>query len=216
MENQNFSVALIDNAGNMFKKTELGQIVKIANVLEHESRLDEFSQESQFFIDETMYMALGCQGVPFKYTKVFVNDVSQFTNQKYCKFFPIDEFGDNVRKYNSFDAHKPLFFLGGTEFLKLSMRFSSRLLLTVVDANYESNFEVFPQEDASSIFKGRRTVQPVLLAEIKKYQRALKQKREQSFIITAGGSKVMTEPSAPKYTEEVMNTPNYMFYEFYR
>ena len=71
-----------DNNLNLFKHSLDGAIEQISNVIEHHSRLDEISTECQFFIDENMYKALGNAGVPFKFTKIFVESPQKFSPQK--------------------------------------------------------------------------------------------------------------------------------------
>lgn len=212
---QNFIVALVDKSFNMLATNELGLTTKIANIVEHDSRLDDISQECQFFIDEDMYKALGFQGVPFKYTKVFVENTNDFQNQKSCKFFDIRFLDDQVKKYNSFNQNKPLFFMGGASFSKYVMqKLANKLLLTVVDLNVDNGFCKFPIDEAKQQFKGRKTIEPVLLKDIKKYKKEFKRKQGQNFIIAENGAKLFKEPEEPKYSDEILNTPNYMFYEF--
>lgn len=212
--NQNFTVALMDKNYNMFKTSPTGLTSKIFTIPEHDKRIDELSMECHFFIDEELYKALGYRGVPFKYTKVFVKDVSKYSTQKYCKFAPLDSFYDHVRKYNKFDENRPLFISGGTEFLKMSMRVSSKLLLTVVDDTTTPGYEKFPIKTAMETYKGSKKIEPTMIKEIKAYKKALKAKQEREFIVTEGGAKIFKEPEAPKYDENTLNLPNYMFYEY--
>jgi len=216
MQNQNFTVALVDKSLNLFKRKETGQPQRIYPIIEHDSRLDEISVDCHFYIDEEMYLALGCKGVSWKYTKVFVKNVEEFTNGKYHKFFDIEDLSEHIRAYNKFDKNKPLFLMGGEEFTKTAMKFSSKLLLTTIDEDFEGAYEKFPLDEAKTIFRGRKKIEPSLLREIRKYKRELRHKREQEFEIATNGMKIRKEPQAPQYTEDVLNTPDYMFYEFRR
>lgn len=216
MENQNFTLVLMDRNQNMFKDTKNGMLAKIANIIEHDQRVDEISIESQFFIDENMYKALGNQGMPFKFTKVFANNPDEFFDSKYVKIFPISELHEHVRKYNAFDKHKPLFLSGGTEFTKLAMQVSSKMLLTMVDTVVEDGVEPFPLKHAQLIFNGRREIEPILLKEIRKYKKDLEHKRKNEFTIGDNGVKVFKEPEQPAFATDIMNTPDYKFYEYRR
>lgn len=215
--NQNFIVALIDKSNNIFVKDEENETFKrIYNVLEHDKRIDEFSTECHFYIDEMMYEALGNRGVLFKYTKVFVKDTSKYGRQKGCKFVDIDSFYHHVKNYNDYEENKPLFLMGGSEFLKMSMKISSKMLLTVVDDEINEGFEKFPMDSAKSTFTGRKQIEPELLEEIRKYRRSTLKHMPQNIEIAANGMKIIKTPEKPKYTDDVMNSPDYMFYEFRR
>lgn len=216
MENQNFTLALVDKNLNMFRDNGNGMLSKIANIIEHDQRVDEISIESQFFIDEHMYKALGNQGIPFKFTKVFVKNPNDYFQGKYVKIIPIEEFNDHVRKYNTFDRHKPLFLAGGTEFTKLAMAVSTKLLMTVVETEVTDGVQQFPLDVAKTIFKGRREIEPILLKDIKKYKKDLAHKRNNEFTVGENGVKVFKEPEQPKFATDIMNTPEYKFYEYRR
>lgn len=216
MENQNFTLALVDKNMNMFIDKQNGMLSKIANIIEHDQRVDEISVDCQFFIDENMYKALGNQGVSFKYTKVFVKNTKEFFSSKYAKVYPIEDLHDHIRKYNTYDKNKPLFLAGGTEFTKIAMKFSSKLLMTVTETFEENGIEKFPMDEAKEIYKGRKEIEPVLLKEIRKYKKDLAHKRSNEFEIGENGMKIFKEPTQPKFATDIMNTPDYKFYEFRR
>ncbi|BBI90573.1 hypothetical protein HYO65_gp181 [Tenacibaculum phage PTm1] len=212
---QNFTVALFDKNYNLFTKTN-GLQKPVFKIPEHDTRLHEISEECHFYIDEEMYMTLDCQGVPFRYTKVFVDNPKQFTNNKYCTFYRKSDFVEQVKKYNTLYENKPLFFMGGSEFLSVALKLSNKLLVTYVDTSVSGAFDKFPLEQAKTFFTGRRKIEPTLLKEVRKHRKELRRKRKNQYEIAPNGMKVIKEVHSDKYTSDVLNIPDYMFYEYRR
>lgn len=222
MQSTNFLVAIIDQNFNMFKTVE-GQPKFIEKIAEHTKRLEEISDGHHFYIDETAFKALGETQFPLRFTRVFSENPNALKQSTEYRIHHISELEDTVASKDRFSKNVQIFFIGSSEFLLRSAKFSKKMLITSVKRDNTETANVtdkFPLEEMKLIFKRRRAIVPELLDQIKQYKE-IKAKRAQSKIQTSiapNGMKITQEIVVPVYdaSDEILNTPDYHFYEYRR
>jgi hypothetical protein len=217
----NFLVATIDKEFNMFK-IQNGSKHFIENITEHIKRLEEISEGHHFFIDDSAFEALGKTNFPLRFTRVFSSRPEELGQSTNYRLHHLDELEYIIESKNKYSPNVQIFFIGNSDFLKLTSRWSKKLLLTVVGSSHDNSLVVdkFPLEEMQKIFKRRYTIEPELLDMIKQYKE-IKRKQEISkteTLILENGMKMTKAITLPekKASDDIMNTPDYCFYEFSR
>lgn len=222
MNSTNFLVAIIDQNLNLFKQTD-GQPKFIEKIAEHTKRLEEISENHHFYIDDLAFKALGENQFPLRFTRVFSNNPESLQQSINYRLHNISELADTVASKDRFSPNVQIFFIGGSEFLKSAAKYAKKMLVTSVKRDHTVTamiIDKFPLEDMKKVFRRRHGIKPELLDQIKQYK-AIKAKRnvaKMETIIAPNGMKITSEIVVPEYdaSDEIMNTPDYHFFEFSR
>lgn len=222
MNSTNFLIATIDKNFNMYKVKE-GKISFIEHIAEHIKRLEEISENHHFFIDEFAFEALGRKNFPLRFTRVFAKDPELVASSKSYRVHDINELKNIVMSKDKYSPDTQIFFIGGDEFLLAASSFSKKLLLTVVDKNYDDNVtniaSKLPLNEFKEIFSKRRDIHPEMLEQIKAYKQIVaKKKQVQKVTIADNGMKIISTQTVEEFdpNDDILNTPDYMFYEYSR
>lgn len=225
MKSTNFLVATIDKNFNMFKHIPDAdtRISFIENIAEHIKRLEEISDTHHFYIDEIAFEALGRKNFPLRFTRVFSHNPERISLSTSYRVQHMNTMKKTIASKERFSPDTQIFFIGSSKFLLEASKYAKKLLLTVVDRAYEPNttqiVDTFPIEDMQQIFFKRRSIHPEMLEQIKEYKEIVrKQKPKVSTTVLPNGMKMIEKNEDPIIDpdDEILNTPDYMFYEYSR
>lgn len=214
----NFLVATVDKNFNMFTNSEDDKPQFIAKIAEHVKRLEEISDTHHFFIDDIAFEAFGRTGFPLRFTRVFSKNKLAISQSTEYRLHDMSELEAIVQTKERFSPNVQIFFIGSSDFLTKCQKYAKKLLLTVVkvDTDESTVIDKLPVEILQAVYKKRREIKPELLEQIKLYKKMkLKQIPKQTVEIADNGMKVITNV-APKISieDQILNTPDYMFYEY--
>lgn len=220
---KHFLAAVTTKNLQMFRFDNESRSLKVSvEIVEHLNRLLEISDNCHFYFDEDAFEAFGSSGFPQRFTRVFVKPehFNSFKRGKFYRVHRIDELKNTIEAKDFFSPEIKVFFIGNSDFLKRSAEFANKLLLTVVDAEIteseNSNYR-FPLNEMKKIFHKRRDIQPEMLEMIKKFRKNKKRQNEERFEIADNGMKIYKQPvEETKLYDSLIDTPDYMFYEYAR
>lgn len=221
MKSTNFLIATIDRNFNLFKTDEQGSFQFIESIAEHIKRLEELSDGHHFFIDEAAFRSLGSKNFPLRFTRVFVNNKWDIKANVAYRVESMSDLDGIVASKDRFSPNTQIFFIGDAEFLTRAAKHARKLLLTVVDKEYgpdtpDQQFTKFPLEEMKSQFTKRIEIKPELLDQIKQYRKIVQQKVVSKTTIAPNGMRVIQQVEQPEQStvDTILNTPDYMFYEY--
>lgn len=221
MRSTNFLVATIDRNFNMWKFSD-EKLQFIEHIAEHVKRLEEISENHHFYIDETAFKALGEKNFPLRFTRVFSRQPGKVEKSKNWRVHDMNELSSVISAKERFSPDVQIFFIGTADFLETCTSYARKLLLTVVDKNYtlaDGVVDKFPLESIKQKFHKRRSIKPEMLDQIKKYKEIINRTSSKiETIVTDNGMLMKREVEAPTIQEDdqILNTPDYMFYEYSR
>ena len=219
LKSTNFLVSIVDTNFSMFKQND-EQAQFIEKIAEHIKRLEEISDGHHFYIDDVAFEALGQMGFPLRFTRVFTKHIDIIKRSNDYRVHDINELAAIINTKEKFMPNTQVFFIGSSDFLLKCAKYSKKLLLTVVNRQFDESIVIdkFPLAEMKEIFHKRESIQPELLEQIKLYKK-MKQKRtsnQKDVTIADNGLKIIQDVKVEHMdaADDIMNTPDYMFYEF--